>query len=500
MRPHNCWVALCLVFGSASGALAQEQTFPYTAHVLAEDVYVRSGPGKSYYPTDKMTSGDEIEVYRHDPGGWLAIRPPEGSFSWVSARFLRPLGNGLAVVTGEEVVSRVGSRFSNVRDAIQVRLEKGEQVELIEEQTVQGQSWYKIAPPAGEFRWISASYVNRELSASGLSEPRSLTNLAPEGEVADAATYQQAGISTTQLVAAQEAIERRLAEADPGAQLAGYDEPAFDSNVQTAQYQEVLPRRQSAASLRPRENTARLAPPVAPERSWSASTESTGTSRVPLQLPKGGLNFSAELATIDIDLGSIIANEPTTWNFHEISARLEILSRVATTGLQRGQVREMESKVARLDEIRLRNIALAAGRPLTGGVGTSQGMLAANSLPLPPQTGISAPGAATAAPAGSGTTLPFIGAAAGSSTAPSEFDGEGVLRPVVSKRRNAPRFALVDAAGNVSSFVTPAPGLNLQPYVGQKVGMIGTRGFMQELRKPHVMAKRVSLLDQNAKR
>jgi len=56
-------------------------------------------------------------------------------------------------------------------------------------------------------------------------------------------------------------------------------------------------------------------------------------------------------------------------------------------------------------------------------------------------------------------------------------------------------FALVDEAGNVASFVTPAPGLNLQPYVGQKVGMVGTRGFMQELRKPHVMAKRVSLLE-----
>lgn len=500
MRPHNCWVAFCFVVGMVSGASAEEQTFPYTAHVLAEDVYVRSGPGKSYYPTDKMTSGDEIEVYRHDPGGWLAIRPPVGSFSWVSARFLRPLGNGLAVVTGEEVVSRVGSRFSNVRDAIQVRLEKGEQVELIEEQTSQGQSWYKIAPPAGEFRWISASYVNREISASGLSEPRSLTNLSPESEIADAAAYQQAGISTTQLATAQAAIERRLAEADAGAQLAGYNEPGYASGVQTAQYQEVLPSRTPAAALRPRENTARLAPPVTPERSWASSNDSTGSSTVPLQLPKGGLNFAAELATIDIDLGSMIASEPTTWNFGEISGRLEILSRVATTGLQRGQVREMQTKVARLDEIRLRNIALGAGRPLIGGVGASSGMLAANSLPIAPRTGISAPGAAAAVPTQSGTTLPFIGAAAGSSTAPSEFDGEGVLRPVVSKRRNAPRFALVDAAGNVSSFVTPAPGLNLQPYVGQKVGMIGTRGFMQELRKPHVMAKRVSLLDQNAKR
>ena len=65
------------------------QTFPYKAFVAADDVYVRSGPGENYYPTDKLKTGDQVEVYRHDPGGWLAIRPVPGSFSWVSARYLR---------------------------------------------------------------------------------------------------------------------------------------------------------------------------------------------------------------------------------------------------------------------------------------------------------------------------------------------------------------------------------------------------------------------------
>jgi uncharacterized protein YgiM (DUF1202 family) len=493
---------LCLVLGFVARVSAQQQEFPYTAHVLAEDVYVRSGPGKSYYPTDKLSSGDEVEVYRHDPGGWLAIRPPVGSFSWVSTRFLRPLKNGLGEVTGEDVVSRVGTRFSNVRDAIQVRLEKGERVELLEEQTSQGQSWYKIAPPAGEFRWISASYVNRELSASGLSKPHSLTTLSPEGESESEALAGQAGISTAQLAAAQAAIERRLAEADENIQMAGYEAPAGEAAVQMAQYEEVLPRRQSTRSLRPRENVARLAPPVAPERSWSATGDAAGTARSTVQLPIGGLNFAAELATIDIDLGSMIVAEPTTWNFAELSGRLEILSRVSATALQRGQVREMQIKVAQLDEIRQRNIALAAGRP-SGGIGAAATSALGNSVALAPREGsnpMATAAAATAATPKSNTTLPFIGAAAGSATAPSEFDGEGVLRPVVSKRRDAPRFALVDAAGNVSSFVTPAPGLNLQPYVGRQVGLLGTRGFMQELRKPHVMAKRVSLLNQNANR
>ena len=46
--------------------------FPYTACVNSADVFVRSGPGKNYYPTDKLSKGDKVEVYRHDPGGWCA--------------------------------------------------------------------------------------------------------------------------------------------------------------------------------------------------------------------------------------------------------------------------------------------------------------------------------------------------------------------------------------------------------------------------------------------
>ena len=76
-----CWVLLPCSAGAAPA-------FPYKTFVAADDVYVRSGPGQNYYPTDKLKRGDEVEVYRHDPGGWCAIRPVPGSFAWVSGRFL----------------------------------------------------------------------------------------------------------------------------------------------------------------------------------------------------------------------------------------------------------------------------------------------------------------------------------------------------------------------------------------------------------------------------
>jgi len=182
MRGPLVALLVCIVAattGTAYSRSAAEQTFPYKAYVTADDVYIRSGPGENYYPTDKLKAGTEVEVYRHDPGGWFAIRPPRDSFSWVSSRHLQFDGNNLAIVTDERVAARVGSRMNDTRDVIQVRLHKGETVEVLEPRRDphagappdgnQGATaWYKIAPPAGEFRWVSGRFVDPDYNRDGV--------------------------------------------------------------------------------------------------------------------------------------------------------------------------------------------------------------------------------------------------------------------------------------------------------------------------------------------
>ena len=166
-------VALFVCIATAASAVA-EPTFPYKAFITADDVYVRSGPGEDYYATDKLKAGTEVEVYRHDPGGWFAIRPPKDSFSWVSSRHLQLDGAHLATVTDERVAARVGSRMNETRDVIQVRLHKGEVVEVLEPHhnaaggNNASPAWYKIAPPAGEFRWVSGRFVDTDYDRDGL--------------------------------------------------------------------------------------------------------------------------------------------------------------------------------------------------------------------------------------------------------------------------------------------------------------------------------------------
>ncbi len=141
-------IVLATIVALCAAAPAWAVDFPYEAYVNSADVYVRSGPGRNYYPTDKLPKGAKVEVYRHDPGGWYAIRPPRQSFSWVASRHLDLNADGLATVNSPRVVARVGSAFSDARDVIQVRLDEGEKVEVLDSHgPAKDSPWCKIAPP-----------------------------------------------------------------------------------------------------------------------------------------------------------------------------------------------------------------------------------------------------------------------------------------------------------------------------------------------------------------
>ncbi|MEN6458682.1 MAG: SH3 domain-containing protein [Thermoguttaceae bacterium] len=157
MRPLAILLLSCCAL--ASSVAGAETTFPYTARIAADNADLRSGPGRSYYATDRLKRGREVTVYRHDAGGWCAVRPVEGSFSWIAGRNLRMVEEHLATITADDVPARIGSRIGRDCDVIQVRLHKGETVEVLQtprEVGEDGEAWFKVAPPAGEFRWVAS--------------------------------------------------------------------------------------------------------------------------------------------------------------------------------------------------------------------------------------------------------------------------------------------------------------------------------------------------------
>ncbi len=152
----------CLCGPSALG----EEEFPYSASVSTEGVEVRCGPGWDYYSTDTLHAGQRVEVYRHEAGGWLAIRPPEGSHSWVPLRQVEAAGQDVVRVVVEGAVAWVGSSSQDVtQHKWQVRLDRGELLVVQGKATMVAgpgfaqETYCKIAPPPGEFRWIHAEHA-----------------------------------------------------------------------------------------------------------------------------------------------------------------------------------------------------------------------------------------------------------------------------------------------------------------------------------------------------
>ncbi len=145
----------------AESVIAQTRDFPYQAKVIVDEVFVRSGAGDSWLPTQRLQRDAVVTVHRHDPGGWYKIEPPEGSFSWIPSRFVRKLGESDGEVSENNVVAFVGSDFGDDTTVWQRRLVAGEKVRILAEQEIQTlsgkQSMYRIAPPRREFRWIQGN-------------------------------------------------------------------------------------------------------------------------------------------------------------------------------------------------------------------------------------------------------------------------------------------------------------------------------------------------------
>jgi uncharacterized protein YgiM (DUF1202 family) len=290
-----------LALGGRDQALGVE--FPYVAYVNSADVYVRSGPGRDYYPTDKLQKGEKVEVYRHDPGGWYAIRPPRHSFSWVSSRHLDPSGNGLGAVNSPRVVARVGSAFSDVRDVIQVRLDKGEKVELFDP-PASDSPWCKISPPSGEFRWVFSKYVDRDGAA--------------EVARSEQEAFPAEGSSGARPV---ERPERGVRLAS-GSRAAGSTTDDPDARV-------------------------------------SAATQpSPGSS--------GSVALQREIDRIELELSAMVVEEISVWSFDPLQSRAGALLDEAQTPLERGRVRVLLTKLARFEDIQQRHLAVRRVHEGTG--------------------------------------------------------------------------------------------------------------------------------------
>jgi hypothetical protein len=187
------------------------------------------------------------------------------------------------------------------------------------------------------------------------------------------------------------------------------------------------------------------------------------------------------LTDIELRLSRMVAEPPGQWNTESLERETEELLAQARTADERDAVKSMLAKLDRFEAI-----GRQSRQQESGGVrvGDNAEITAAQVSP-----DIRVPAVATVDSALRPTPTR-------ASNDAGRYDAEGILRPVVSKRPGAPQFALVDDRGQVISFVTPTPDTNLQPYLGHRIGVTGTRGFISEFQRAHVTAGRVTPLNE----
>ena len=284
------------VLFAASLAPAQSSSleFPYQALVAKDNALVRSGPGEVHYGTQKLAAGQVVEVYRHDPDGWCAIRPVEGSFCIIPEATVEIISEGVGEIKLAGTTPFVGTKLGTVDKPLwQVKLREKEKVSLIGQLSwpnPEGHStiWYQIKPPAGEFRWINISDLE---SLSGETMASVLQPKPKKLAVVPKPTQPAAKLPVARSSAAAPRPTANLAQpsivtpVEPNLDLATAKQQASNSNIQPTVSPPNKPPTQTIESNNFVEDQSKIQ-----LASFAAATtpEPTAATEPPLQDSGGG--------------------------------------------------------------------------------------------------------------------------------------------------------------------------------------------------------------------
>lgn len=140
---------------------------PYRAVVTDAEVKLRAGPSDAFPETGALSRGAAVIVEREESGGWVAVTAPYGSVSWIATQFIedptpdRPTPKNVVVHAEDEVTLAAGKAGeAQPLDIRRVKIPNGTGLLLLGPKvTVGGKTWYPIAPPAGDVRYLPKTAI-----------------------------------------------------------------------------------------------------------------------------------------------------------------------------------------------------------------------------------------------------------------------------------------------------------------------------------------------------
>ncbi len=525
--------------------LAQSTKFPYQALVGRDSVIVRSGPGETHYSTDELSQNSVVEVWRHDPAGWIAIRPPAGSFSMVPESALELTSEKRGQVTADQTQVWVGTRTGPVEHPLwQVKLKRDEVVEVLGSTSWPSPdgtttTWVHIAPPAGEFRWVHRKDLQlpdqktelppESTRATGDSEhiaqieyPHGITQeqdgqvrpvnwiVDPFGEEQDPAlnaprnstrnsTRNSNQNSSRAAVAESKESESHTDNSGWRRATRPMATPVTTGNTTSPKSANSFPTSGSDSSTQMAALTSQNS--TGQSGTLGFASNSAEGSHTTQQFPNNDISAQPiatpiseilvdRLGQLDNQLSMEIIKPVENWELQRLSDQLVQIQATATSEQERQQSLWLQSKLERLraTQRQLLNVPALGVVGFGGGVvnrtaSSSNFLNSSNFGTTSSNTGIAnAVGTGVDSNVQNGSLYDAFGWL-------SEFHQDHGRGPV--------GYVLQDDQGKITHHLEPSPGFNLGRYVKSKVGVIGTRGYNQRLKLSHVTVDRVVVLEAN---
>jgi len=547
-----------MVHATQTLVFAQSDLQPYRVYVDQEGVTARCGPGGEYYRTDPLRHGQALEVYVETPDGWLGIRPPDDSFCWLPADVIKlSPRQDFGVVTEDNALAWIGTHLGKANKYLwQVQLSEGEEVAILGRAKREGPDgiklWFRIVPPAGEFRWVHRDQVVdnpemllREKPLPGSNLAGGQPTLADQSDVfvqdvsrdADSRRHRDEPKSILRADYADD-----ITDNEPEVQSVGTNQrmlpipsPPVDQSIAPSINRESLKRSEAEANdLVIGSGVIPLTDPVVEDdqsiaRPYEAPLVAFTTR--PTVHPIGHRYDSNEPAIRELADAFDRRNAPrqtnaiaATYDSRDRDRILVDQSRVAihtdvmpvsnvsvdstmsqksVDGLQL-ELSRLMSRSAFANEV---DSLLAAALQRTKTNADEADRMRASLLvqraqqyqEIARRRDVGTTRASLTAPA----TLPSPSLSYPNPiqanpiqanpvpTAPQsdqQSDASGYLVQVFSSRPDSPPFALTDKQGRTTYYVSPAPGVNLRRFLNQFISVRGVSGYATGLDTPHIIA------------
>jgi hypothetical protein len=318
-------------------------------------------------------------------------------------------------------------------------LDKGEVLQALgPRQTLGGKSWYQIAPPSGEFRWVRRDELKREMpEQTGDAAPRELPLTADARPLSGSAVAPPAADDGVQ-PAVHAKAEIPLHKLGEQGSMETFPIPEIEEDS------EVAP----AAAEEPQEQA-----PVDESASGWTVVERTDQPPAPPKPPVEMNDVAHQLAVLNLQLSQTVLRPMGQWHLDGLRDRVENIAHRATDPSMRDQATALLRRIGEFDRLEQRHLEITQAEPEKSEADAAKAQMA--------------------------------------------FTGEGWLVPVITSRTDLPHFALTDDHGKILHFVTSQPGLNLRRYTRRRVGIVGTREENPSTKRPQVLASRVVLLDRH---